>query len=558
MKKLLPILLCLWSLSAISQPTNYVSITNFPVATGLSDSDMALGMTNGTHTCLIPLPLIVSLGTNAAAIQAQVLALVAAENATNTARLQTQLAGSFDALNAALDATNTARLAVQLGSTFLGLHATADAAATATTATTAGMATNAPTGVRVADTNIVTASAAGLAPVLPNDATKYLDGTGNWGIPAGNGGIDASTATNISAYQAKISTNAGNLAFITASQTYSGNNYFSGSNYFTGTEYMAGAVRMADGSLIATNATARTNASGGYAFTTYGPLLINGTDAANTNLVSSTAAGLAPKFPNDATKYLDGTGAYSIPAGNGGIDASTATNISAYQAKIATNGLIQTTDARALTNNFETITAAQALTNNFDTIADVNAKTNTVGTSIQNATNGLVSANLWLALHGTADAATTANALATSATLTLAQVSNSIPAIITNSVTQTAVGATIGAANGNSLTNLAWASATNGVLAGQCDFSRHDTTTNASSAFSLSVNIANVPTTTQDTLIMHVKNTGSTFAVTTDNTTWLNSDHSATHYVTNGHTLNIMVTVQPSTYTNAFYVDCGP
>lgn len=39
----------------------------------------------------------------------------------------------------------------------------------------------------------------------------------------------------------------------------------------------------------------------------------------NTDLdVSTTAHGLAPKAPNDATKYLDGTGAYSVPAGSGG------------------------------------------------------------------------------------------------------------------------------------------------------------------------------------------------------------------------------------------------
>lgn len=41
--------------------------------------------------------------------------------------------------------------------------------------------------------------------------------------------------------------------------------------------------------------------------------------AANTtNNVSTTKHGFAPVLPNDATKYLDGTGAYSIPAGGGG------------------------------------------------------------------------------------------------------------------------------------------------------------------------------------------------------------------------------------------------
>lgn len=37
-----------------------------------------------------------------------------------------------------------------------------------------------------------------------------------------------------------------------------------------------------------------------------------------TNNVSTTKHGWAPKAPNDATKYLDGTGAYTTPAGSGG------------------------------------------------------------------------------------------------------------------------------------------------------------------------------------------------------------------------------------------------
>ena len=37
-----------------------------------------------------------------------------------------------------------------------------------------------------------------------------------------------------------------------------------------------------------------------------------------TNDVSTTKHGFTPKSPNDATKYLDGTGTYTIPAGSGG------------------------------------------------------------------------------------------------------------------------------------------------------------------------------------------------------------------------------------------------
>lgn len=56
-----------------------------------------------------------------------------------------------------------------------------------------------------------------------------------------------------------------------------------------------------------------------------------------TNNVSTTKHGFAPILPNDATKYLDGTGAYSVPAGGGGggittydyVTSSTVLNVSA-------------------------------------------------------------------------------------------------------------------------------------------------------------------------------------------------------------------------------------
>ena len=37
------------------------------------------------------------------------------------------------------------------------------------------------------------------------------------------------------------------------------------------------------------------------------------------NDVSTSAHGFAPKAPNDATRFLDGTGAYSTPAGTGSV-----------------------------------------------------------------------------------------------------------------------------------------------------------------------------------------------------------------------------------------------
>jgi hypothetical protein len=47
-----------------------------------------------------------------------------------------------------------------------------------------------------------------------------------------------------------------------------------------------------------------------------------------TNNVSTTKHGFAPKAPNDATKYLDGTGAWSVPPGSGGGTPCTTTALS--------------------------------------------------------------------------------------------------------------------------------------------------------------------------------------------------------------------------------------
>jgi hypothetical protein len=46
-------------------------------------------------------------------------------------------------------------------------------------------------------TNNVSTTKHGFAPVLPNDATKYLDGTGNYTVPAGGGGGTTINATDL-------------------------------------------------------------------------------------------------------------------------------------------------------------------------------------------------------------------------------------------------------------------------------------------------------------------------------------------------------------------------
>lgn len=50
-----------------------------------------------------------------------------------------------------------------------------------------------------------------------------------------------------------------------------------------------------------------------------------------TNNVSTSAHGFVPKAPNDATKYLDGTGAFSTPAGGSGISLGLAIAYSQFK-----------------------------------------------------------------------------------------------------------------------------------------------------------------------------------------------------------------------------------
>lgn len=99
-----------------------------------------------------------------------------------------------------------------------------------------------------------------------------------------------------------------------------------------------------------------------------------------------------------------------------------------------------------------------------------------------------------------------------------------------------------------------YAMTTNAVLAGQIDFTRHNVLTNTSSGFTLPVAIANVPTTVEDSVILNVYNSGSPFAVTTDNTTWFTSDNSTTHWVTN--TGSFLVVVRPGVSTNLYFSRC--
>lgn len=69
-----------------------------------------------------------------------------------------------------------------------------------------------------------------------------------------------------------------------------------------------------------------------------------------TNNVSTSKHGFAPKLPNDATKYLDGTGAYSVPAGGGG------------------SGALTLVEHKTVTSNSTTVTFSTGIDGNTDGI----------------------------------------------------------------------------------------------------------------------------------------------------------------------------------------------
>jgi len=112
----------------------------------------------------------------------------------------------------------------------------------------------------------------------------------------------------------------------------------------------------------------RTDSNTNVASTTIGNgLAFDGTTLYSTNLAesqlaltdvttanaSTTKHGFAPKYPNDATKYLDGTGAYSVPAGGGGGGASVWVPNTALTYSGGTN---LTIDGSGGTNFFVTLT----------------------------------------------------------------------------------------------------------------------------------------------------------------------------------------------------------
>ncbi len=128
-------------------------------------------------------------------------------------------------------------------------------------------------------TNNVSITKHGFAPKAPNDATKYLDGTGAYTVPAGGIAITDATISVSDVTTNNVTSTAHGWTPKSPSNT---SLYLNGAATPTYTH-------VSDADLSITNIT--------------------------TNNVSTSAHGFAPKLPNDASKYLDGTGAYTTPPG---------------------------------------------------------------------------------------------------------------------------------------------------------------------------------------------------------------------------------------------------
>lgn len=93
-----------------------------------------------------------------------------------------------------------------------------------------------------------------------------------------------------------------------------------------------------------------------------------------TNDVSTTKHGFTPKLPNDSTKYLDGTGAYTVPPGTGGTGllalfvqtaGTNKTTTSATQADVDATNAVVTFSAPASGNVLVRVTCHIGMSANF-------------------------------------------------------------------------------------------------------------------------------------------------------------------------------------------------
>lgn len=173
------------------------------------------------------------------------------------------------------------------------------------------------------------------SPIIINAALSsiYYLAAGDVVTPIGSGGVTsvAETFTGglISVAGSPITTS-GTLA-LTVAGTSGGIVYFSSGTTWASSGALtasrivlgggAGNAPTVLGSLGTTTTLLHGNAAGAPTFSAVVEADLGLTDITTAN-VSTSAHGFAPKAPNDATKYLDGTGAYTVPSG-GGFTAAT-------------------------------------------------------------------------------------------------------------------------------------------------------------------------------------------------------------------------------------------
>jgi hypothetical protein len=145
--------------------------------------------------------------------------------------------------------------------------------------------------VKLVGPNVATSTKPGFVPTPPNDATKFLDGTAAFSTVNYNNLSNLPTLGTSAAKDIPASGNASSTQVVYGSDT-----------------------RLSDSRTPTAHATS--HKSGGSDSIKLDELAST-TDVTTLN-ASTTAHGLLPKLSNVSTQYLDGTGAWSAPAGGGG------------------------------------------------------------------------------------------------------------------------------------------------------------------------------------------------------------------------------------------------